>query len=736
MNNSSFNKSLHQSNKRIVNFNKRKIPKPTRSNEPEEPTNQLPNIRKISSAKQDFKLPDENSLHLFEPNLMEDEDFNDIKNNNDNKKAKSRGRRKIKKSNSMLGKTDGSEKPGRLNKSFQVTRTTPRRNMKPYTSETGGSSKVMRQDRHNEMSFKNKPSHAGGNAQARANENGEGKAVQPGSGQGRERNFTLGPMGFSNKLFQNFNAETQSKKTHTNDYNSQKTFKTESNNTNVFAAKSIQNKSVLTDVSNMEIKEDIRERQGIQETMPQNEYGYKELREQTSIENDLLNSRQSRGGDNLDSKIKKNIRNSIKEDSLFGEAFQEYLDRSENPFEVKPNKVFSISNNDPNYNPDSAFKKSKTETFQKDIESARISFEMTPGQLNQKRQEMRQAQKYEIEADKTLGNKSPSNRSISFENKAKNRFFVEKQNKKKAKRINKSNSMMLKMSDNEDVVSKEMNRSFSDFSEPEIKQKTSKSKNVFMSSVENNKFSKLVAEAKKKEENKQTHQSDRKNAKKVKMNPIIANKSLHSNFKFSSMSPLKGNVNMFGAPAPKGNMAYSSSQNKALHTISSISNQNPTSPNLPSNQQLYLDFEIDKLNEKNDSIDLMDEDDEEDFDFNFNINRKAGNFEQNEKTKNMSGNLGSKKNSLGKHLELKQRTNSPMILQKEIIDNSEHTNRSNTSHASGKKNFVHTFGKKNLEFEGNLKEARTRKETLQNRPKQFTFNNKMVLTSFKNKTGK
>jgi hypothetical protein len=782
---------------RSVNFNRKKVKKPSRNPHPKEDflsgKNQLPAMRKISSKKNDFQLPDENSLHLFEPNLMDDEDFNDIKKNNDNKKIRpksnfnknqmsnSKGRRekfnhkKIKKSNSMLGTNSNTqrshlESSERLNKSFQMNQVSSKNNMKPYSSNMRNASHGLRNDKHSEMSFKIKKSkrelppalNAKNQSQFNSKKSNQNSTKKPNMGggtnnPGRERNFTLGPMGFSNKVFQNFNAENQSK-AGTNDYNSQKTFLTESNNTNVFVAKSIQNKSVLTDVSNMEIKEDVRERQETEGQKSQNEYGYKELRAQTSIENDIQGGRQSeQEGDSLDNKIKKNIRNSIKEDSMFGEAFNEYNDMPSNPFEMKPNKVFSISNNDPQLGKDSAFKKSKTEKFEKQLDSARISFEMTSEQLKKKREELKKNPKYEIEADKTLGNKSPSNRSISFENKAKNRFYVEKQKELKKKKIKKSNSIMMNKTDTTENMKEQhlLNKSLGDFSEPEFKnpKESEKAKNVFMSSVENNIFAKFSPDLRKKTlaVDQNGPKSDQKK-NPLSMNPILANKSLHSNFKFSSTNQRTKKINMFGAK-PKGNMAYSSAQNSMLQSIPSLSQNNPGSPSINSNKKLFNNFDIEEFEDKNDSIDLMDEEDE-DFDLNFDMNQSINKVKSkvlnssNKMTPNNFMNSASQKmsnnpnikNSLQKQLDLKQRVNSPMMLQKEVIDNSANTMRSNTSHSSGKKNFIHTFGKKPFEFEnGKQSEAKAKakaRESIQIRPKQFTFNNKMVLTSFKNKGNK
>jgi hypothetical protein len=225
-------------------------------------------------------------------------------------------------------------------------------------------------------------------------------------------------------------------------------------------------------------------------------------------------------------------------------------------------------------------------------------------------------------------------------------------------------------------------------------------------------------------------QSDKK--KKNGVNKIIENKSLHSNFKFSSANSKKGKINMFGKK-PTGNMAYQSQSKNLLNTIS---NKNPTIPNLQSNSKIYSEFDLDQY-DKNDSIDLMDED-EEDFDIDFDIQQPMTKMKSDIISNNLQKNLNNSKNNSKKNSLLKQ-LNPPnkaksMMINRDIIDNSNHTKQSNTSHGSNNQIYINTFGKKRMNFE--IPNNKKINEKVETRPKQFTFNNKMVLNSFKNKNSK
>jgi hypothetical protein len=736
--------SLKQKKSRKVQFNRKKKERPSRQKESNEEYGIVNKVKftgeiKQSKEKDQFVPPDNNSLQLFEPNLMNDDDFNDMKDNCDNKKLK-KSIKSMKKSNSMLGKKSNfSMKPqksqDRLNKSFNMERINM--NMKPFATQTKPQNHIIKTD-HNEMSFRNKNFQSNLSVMSNISKNTDKaipKIIKP--GPARERNFTLGPMEMNNKLFQQFNAETQSKSGADNV--SQKTFLTESNNTvsNIFNHKLAEKgKALSRNLEIMEIKEDARERQDTRdEKVVRSEYG---LKEQTSLENIITGTKRK---ESLDVKIKKNIRNSIKEDSMFGEPFVEFLETNQNAFEVNPDKVFSISDNKNPFAKEGVFKKSKTMKTQNNHESARISFEMTADQLKKKRQEMKKGNKFEIEADKTLGAKSPSNRSISFENQARNKFFVERNNEKN-KKLNKSNSMMLdgKSTVKSEVEKEALNQSFN-MKEPEFKKKKKKNSNVFMSSVENNLFMRQdknqdSLDGQNMKENPKNAQSDKK--KKVSKNPIIENKSLHSNFKFSSANTKPGKLNMFGKKT--GNMAYTSQPKNILKSISSISYQNPTIPSLASNNKIYSEFDLEGFEDKNDSIDLMDEDEEDDFDLNFDLEKSMSKMKSkivaNNLQKNLiSGNKNKQKNSLAKQLSAGNQGGKNMMINKDIIDNSTHTKKSNTSHGSNKM-YVGTFGKKGMNFGGLDNNKNLKNDNVQNRPKQFTFNNNMVLNSFKNKSSK
>lgn len=286
-----------------------------------------------------------------------------------------------------------------------------------------------------------------------------------------------------------------------------------------------------------------------------------------------------------------------------------------------------------------------------------------------------------------------------------------------------------------EVEEEAVNKSFN-MKEPEFKKKKKKkNNNVFMSSVENNLFMRNdknqdSLDNQNMKEKSKVPQSEEK--KQVAKNLIMENKSLHSNFKISSANTKSNKLNMFGKKT--GNMAYSTQPKKMLNTISSISYQNPTIPSLTSNNKIYSDFDLDQFEDKNDSIDLMDEDEEDDFDLNFDIDKSMTEMKSKIISNNLQKNLNSKelnKNSLTKQLNGVKSGGKNMMINRDIIDNSNHTKVSNTSHGSNKI-YVGTFGKKRMDFGGLDK----KKDIVQNRPKQFTFNNNMVLNSFKNKNSK
>lgn len=738
-------KSNSASRRRQVNFNRRQVQKPSR---PKKASEEYGMAKKAESSsgkntKQSSKqglLPEQSSLHLFEPNLMNDEDFNDLEKNCDNKKLKQSRKQatKLKKSSSMLGSKSRDKKgrsKDRLNRSFQMQRKVSGMDMKAFATQKSSAEKgpVIVPDRHNEMSFRNKNFQS--NLSAMSSNSKSVRAspqVAPGkTGPARERNFTLGPMELGNKLFQNFNAEIQSKSG--TDTVSQKTFLTESNNTstNIFAQKLRErSKSGHKGSAITEIKEDVRERLETKDDLDvHNEYGIGRGKSTSAEQNLLVDSDSEKA--NLDSKIKKNIRNSIKEDSLFGEPFREFMETAPGAYEIKPMGPFG-SEKDPNpFQKGRVFKKSKTQA--KNQNSARISFEMTAEQLEKKRQEMR-GNKFEIHADKTLESKSPSNRSISFENQGRKKFFIERQTEK-GRKMNKSNSVVLEPSEASKHEQKKRKQSVRDRKEGgmQMAPRDKASKNVFMSSVENNLFMRQdrPRDSIDPPRKAMAPQSDKK-AKNLK--PVMANKSLHSNFKFGTASTPTGKLNMFGQK-PKGNMAYNSHQQSFMKTIPSISGANETEKEHFSTPKIFSEFDLNRYDEKHDSIDLMDED-EEDFDLHFDPGQPLSEMKSDIITSNLQKNLNFKKEETAKNTLKKQLTKDQkhMMISREVINNSRNTKKSNTSQESGARVHINTFGKPRIKFEiPDKKRESLATEKLQNRPKQFTFNNKMVLNSFRSK---